>query len=367
MNKNILVLNLTPRWWMLHYSSQFCNELNKKSNINLKVWIASYHKSILYDKDIKFIKIRTNPNLFSFIVDTINIFSQLQFFYNIYKFKPNIIHFIDNHPWYSFYVKIFKFFWIKIYVTQHDPLIHSWESDSLLWKIAWYTNKILRINSYLLIVHWENLKKYVIKNYQINENKILSIPHWAYTFFNKWSKWLEVQKNTFLFFWRILDYKWLDILLESLEIIKQKFEDFTLIIAWPWDLEKYDKYLTKYKSNIKIYNYNIEPEDAYKFFEISEFVVLPYKDATWSWVIPVSYSFSKAVLVTNVWELSSVVLNWKTGFIIEPNNNVLLWNKIVEMLEQKNKIIEMWKNWYDFSVKNLSWKPIIDKIYKNND
>ena len=71
------------------------------------------------------------------------------------------------------------------------------------------------------------------------------------------------------------------------------------------------KILDKYKDNIEIYNYNIEPEEAYKYFEISEFVVLPYKDATWSWVIPVSYSFSKAVLVTNVWELSSVVKEYQ--------------------------------------------------------
>jgi len=363
MKKKILIMNLTPRWWMLHYSSQFCNELLQRTDIKLKVAIASYHNSILYNKWVDFIKIRTNPDIKNFIFDTLNIFYHIYFLYKILKFNPNIVHFLDNHPWYIFYWKLFKLLWYKIYITQHDPTIHSWENTTLLWKVAIKVNKILRIVSDKLFVHWDNLKKELIEKYSVWEKKIISIKHWAYTFFNKWARWLWTKKNTFLFFWRILDYKWLDILLESLEIVKGKFPDFKLIIAWPWDLNKYKKLLDKYKKNIEIYNFNIEPEDAYKYFEISEFVVLPYKDATWSGVIPVAYSFWKAVLVSNVWELSSVVKDWKTWYIIKSNNNQLLWNKIVEMLSEKSKIKEMWIEWKSFSDIELSWKDIIDKIY----
>ena len=64
---------------MLHYSSQFCNELNKREDIELRVAIASYHDSILYDSGIGFLKIRTNPSLLSFIFDSLNIFYHLYF------------------------------------------------------------------------------------------------------------------------------------------------------------------------------------------------------------------------------------------------------------------------------------------------
>jgi hypothetical protein len=94
---------------MLHYSSQFCNELFLKENIKLNVAIASYHDSILYNKDIEFIKIRTNPNTVSFVIDTLNVFYHIYFLINIIRFKPDIIHFLDNHPWYIVYSKIFKF------------------------------------------------------------------------------------------------------------------------------------------------------------------------------------------------------------------------------------------------------------------
>ena len=361
--KKILIMNLTPRWWMLHYSSQFSNELFKKDKIKLKVAIASYHNSILYDKGINFIKIRTKPNLFSFIFDSLNIFYHIYFIIKIIIFKPNIVHFLDNHPWYVFYSRLFKILWYEIYVTQHDPTLHSGENSTLLWKVATNVNKKLRNISDKLFVHWDKLKQEVIKKYNINKNRVVSIKHWAYTFFNKWAKWLKVQNNTFLFFGRIVDYKWLDDLLDSLIIVKERFPDFKLIISWPWELAKYEKLLNKFKNNIEIFNFNIEPEDAYKYFEISEFVVLPYKDATWSWVIPVSYSFSKSVLITNVWELTSVVEDWKTGFVIEPNNSKELWKKIIYMLENKVEVKELWINGKNFSDTELSWKDIIYKIY----
>jgi glycosyltransferase involved in cell wall biosynthesis len=362
--QRVLLMNLTPRWWMLHYSSQFCNALNEIDYIEIKVAIASYHKSNLYNKHIKFLKIRTNPNFKSFILDTLNFFYHLFFIFQIIKFKPNIVHFLDNHPWYVFYWKLFKIFWYTIYTTQHDPILHSWENTTLLWKIAEKVNWILRNISDKLFVHWGKLKWEVIKKYNVSDDKVYSIVHWNYNFFkDNFSKWWIVEKNTFLFFGRIVDYKWLDLLLDSLRIVKKTIPDFRLIIAWPWSLDKYWSKIEWLKDNIDIYNYNIEPEEAYKYFEKSEFVVLPYLDATWSGVIPVAYAFSKAVLVTDVWELASVVWNSETGFIIEWKGVEQLSQKIIVMLKDKSKVMKMWKEWRKFTEQKLSWNTIVTNIY----
>lgn len=363
MSKKVLVFNLTPRWWMLHYSSQFCNELFLRKDIKLKVAIASYYQEDLYNSEINFIKIRTQPNLKNFIVDSINIPYHLYFWFQIILFKPNIVHFIDNHPWYCIQIFLCKLLWMEIYVTQHDPILHTWEANSLVWKMAGFTNTILRKYSNKLMVHGEWLKEIVVNKYWTNQEKIISIPHWAYTFFNNYSKWLSVKYNTFLFFWRIIDYKWLDVLLESLQYIKKEIKIFTLIIAWPWDISPYISDIEKYKDYIELYNKDIPAHEIYNYFEVSEFVVLPYNDATWSWVIPVAYCFSKPVIVTNVWELISVVEDNQTWFIIPPKSPKILAEIIISMLNHKELTREMWNKWYDFSVKELSWEPIIQKIY----
>lgn len=362
--KRVLFMNLTPRWGMLHYSSQFCNAVWKNNNIVLKVAIASYYKSNLYLKSENFIRIRTNPDIKNFIIDSLNIFYHLIFIYKIIRFKPDIVHFLDNHPWYIFYWKLFKFLWFKIYVTQHDPTLHSGESNNLLWKIAAKVNKFLRDNSDKLFVHWDILKNEVINKYNISDKKIFSIAHGNYNFFkDHFSKWWKIQKNTFLFFWRIVDYKWLDLLLLALEEVIKNIPDVKLIIAWPWNMKKYLPQIKSLKKNIDIYNYNIEPEEAYIYFEKSEFIVLPYKDATGSWVIPVAYAFSKPVIVTNVWELPSIVKDNITGYVVDSNNIQQLSKKIIEMLISKNQAKKMWKEWRKFTENELSWDKIINKIY----
>jgi len=98
------------------------------------------------------------------------------------------------------------------------------------------------------------------------------------------------------------------VLLHALKYVKKQISDFHLIIAGPGDISLYQELLIQYEENISLYNFHIEAEDAYKYFEVSEFVVLPYKDASGSGVIPVAYCFQKPVLVTDVGELSSVVL-----------------------------------------------------------
>ncbi len=358
----VLVFNLTPRWGMLHYSSQFCNELSKIANI--KVTIADYYNENLYNENIGFLKIRTNPNPKSFIFDTLSFWNHIIFLFKIIRFKPDIIHFLDNHPWYIAYSKLFKMLGYKIYVTQHDPTLHTWEWASLQWKIAEKTNQVLRDLADKLFVHWEKLRNELIEKYNISENKVISIVHGNYNFFKDvFSKWWKVEKNTFLFFGRIVDYKWLDLLLNSLFIVKEKIPDFKLIIAWPGDLSKYREYIEKLKDNLEIFNYNIEPEEAYKFFEKSGFLILPYHDATWSWVIPVAYAFSKPVIITNVWALPSVVENNLTWLIVEKNNIAKLAENIILMLENKEKTIEMWKKWREFSDRELWWEWVVKKVY----
>lgn len=364
MNKKILIFNLTPRCGMLHYSSQFCNELSKKKWYTINVAIAKYYEWPLYNQNIKKIKISTHPHWFSFIKESLMIRNHIKFFNKIKKFNPDIVHFIDNHPWYLIYSSICKRLWYKIYTTQHNPTQHSGENKTLLGKVWTMVNKKLRKISDILIVHGDVLKNDLVKNYKVEPQKIITIPHWNYTFFNKRSEWLSTKKNHFLFFWRINDYKGLDILLKSLEYIKKEIDDFKLLIVWKWDLQKYQKLLDKFQKYIEIHNFEIRDEDIHKYFEISEFVVLPYKDATGSGIIPIAYCFKKPVIATNVWWLPDAVITWKTGLLVEPNNPKILSDAIIKLLTNKKDTIEMGKKWMQFTDKYLSWKPIIDKIYK---
>lgn len=360
--KKVLVFNLTPRFWMLHYSAQFCNALAKK--YQLSVVIADYYKGDLYDEDINLVKIKTNPDLKSFIFDTLNFFQHIKFLSKIQKKKPDIIHFIDNHPWYIFYGKLLKMLWYTIYVTQHDPILHSGDSKWIQWKVAVMTNKVLRNISDKLIVHGDNLKADLIDQYNVDAKKIAVVPHGNYNFFTRRSDGkIKPIHNAFLFFGRIVDYKGLDILLESLEFVKKKVQNFTLIIAWSWDIDKYKKLLDCYWKYIQLYNENIPDEEVRKYFEMSEFVVLPYKDATGSWVIPVAFAFSKPVIVSDAGELSSCTKSASWGIVLDSLTPQTLAEQIIWMLEHKDEAITLGENGRKYTEEVLGWEKIVNCIY----
>jgi glycosyltransferase involved in cell wall biosynthesis len=56
------------------------------------------------------------------------------------------------------------------------------------------------------------------------------------------------------------------------------------------------------------------------YYLASDLNILPYRSATQSGILNVSYGFLKPVLVTNVGGLSESVINGKTGIVIESNS-----------------------------------------------
>lgn len=361
--QKVLVFNLTPRFGMLHYSAQFCNALAKRYQVS--VAIADYYKGDLYDEAINLVKIKTNPDLKSFIFDSLHIFQHRRFLKEIARIKPDIIHFMDNHPWYIFYAKRLKRAWYKVYVTQHDPTLHSGDSKWLQGKIAVLTNKVLRILADKLIVHGENLKADLIEQYQVNPEKIIVVPHGNYNFFTRRSGGtVELRENAFLFFGRIVDYKGLDLLLESLEFVKKKVQNFTLIIAWSWNTDKYKQLLGCYWKYIQLYNKNISDEEVRKYFEMSEFIVLPYKDATGSWVLPVAFAFSKPVIVSDAGELGTCTKSANWGMVLDFLTPQTLAEQIIWMLEHKDEARNLGKNGRKYTEEVLGWEKIVAAIYR---
>jgi glycosyltransferase involved in cell wall biosynthesis len=359
----VLVMNLNGRWWMLHYSSQFCNALAQVAD--MRVVVPSYADTALYDSKISFFKIRTNPTFLSFLYDSINIFAHISLMEKIWKFRPDIIQIIDNHPWYFFYPLLWKLLGSKIYVIQHDPFPHSGEQKWLFHAVAIWVNSYLRKIADLLIVHGENMRTKAIKVYSLDPKKVRSIYHGSYNLFQVEEYAMKDPKpHTFLFFGRIVAYKWLDILLQALIFLEQRNINYHAIIAWDGDIWKYASWIWKIPTKkLTLMNRFIEDSEISSIFHKANFVVLPYKDATASWIIPLAYSFHLAVIATKVGVLPDYVEDGKTGILIEANNAGMLAEALEQLLSRTTYTKELWENAYQFQKNKLSWESIIHAIY----
>ena len=95
------------------------------------------------------------------------------------------------------------------------------------------------------------------------------------------------------------------------------------------------------------------------YFSAADIIVLPYKSATQSGIVPVAYHFNKPVIVTNVGGLGEIVQEGKTGYVVTPNS-VEISNSIIKYYRNSDKI--NFKEKIKVYNKNFSWDKFVETI-----
>jgi glycosyltransferase involved in cell wall biosynthesis len=211
------------------------------------------------------------------------------------------------------------------------------------------------------IVMSETVENDLLKN--IPNPKYQKTPHPIYDVFGKSvdkDKAKEMigvtEDKTILNFGLIRDYKGLDILIESAKLLKEKLDNFKIMVVGDCYGNQND-YIQLAEENgvsdIIDFRFEFVPnEKVNQYFCAADLVVLPYKSATQSGVVPIAYHFDKPVVVSNVGGLPEIVVEGKTGFICEPNSTSMVEGilKYYESdLEQYSPFIAEYK-------KKLSWE-----------
>jgi len=123
-----------------------------------------------------------------------------------------------------------------------------------------------------------------------------------------------------LFFGFVRPYKGLDVLVEALGLVGDL--DYRLTIAGEFwhgsaEIESRIRELN-ITSRIEVIPRFISESETAELFARADVVVLPYRSATGSGIVPIAYHYEKPVLVTNVGGLSEVVHHEETGWVVPP-------------------------------------------------
>ena len=170
-----------------------------------------------------------------------------------------------------------------------------------------------------------------------------------------------------LFFGFVRPYKGLDTLIEANQDLSQKLQNYKIIICGECygNENKYNDMISRFSKNNEIewINKYLPEKIASKYFAAADIVVLPYKSASQSGVIPLSYSYEKPVIASNIKGIKEMVQDEKTGLLFKKSDSRDLSAKIVKFYQSdinyKNNIIDFREN---FSWKNFS-KEILN-FYK---
>jgi len=331
---------------MLHYSTCLANALCEGHNVSLiisKKLLMENPKA--HDKRILCIPINSPFTPLKALFSSLNIFKHLYFLKMIKKINPDIVLITDNHPWYLLYGWIFR---KKLRVVQHDPLLHMGENSGLFANIAALTNKMLRKWAQIVFVHGIFLKKQIK---DVPQEKIKTIFHGTYDFFTHFKEEYNERRDV-LFFGRFSPYKGLDVLVKA----ARQLPEVTFTIAGEGE---FDFVIPK---NVLLINEYLSEKNTAKQFRSHKIIVLPYKDASQTGIIPIAYSFKKAVVASDVGSLKEVVVNGKTGLLVTPNNSKELSKAITKLLNSDHE--QMGESAYKFMKQNMNWKNISEEITK---
>ena len=171
---------------------------------------------------------------------------------------------------------------------------------------------------------------------------------------------IEKDAKVLLFFGLIRDYKGLDILIDAMDFLDDKY---VLLIAGEiyGDKKKYLKAIKAIKKGkVILHDHFIEDENVSNYFSAADCCVLPYKSGTQSGIQAIAASFEVPVLVSKNGGLHESITDGKNGFTLEELNPRSLSDKIQnifsggklqvvkeELLVQNDSKLDQWSRFAD--------------------
>jgi starch synthase len=246
----------------------------------------------------------------------------------IARFRPDVVHLQHSHFYFSALSPLFKRW--PFVVTVHDPVHHVGDSESQKTPQRLVHYSYRRADQ--LITHADQLKNVMVDDLHLPADRITVIPHIAQSTGSPVDGVVEDPRMV-LFFGRIWEYKGLEYLIKAEPLISERIPDVRIVIAGRGeDLDRY-RAMMVHPERFVVDNGYIADEQVARYFQESAVSVLPYIDASQSGVIPVSYSFERPVIATNVGGLPAMVDDGVTGFLVPPRDADAIAKAVVTVLE----------------------------------
>ena len=141
-----------------------------------------------------------------------------------------------------------------------------------------------------------------------------------------------------LFFGLVRAYKGLDLLIDAFADSKLRNSNIKLIVAGEFyqDENIYRKQISDLgiEDKIIIHNEFIPDDKVNLYFSAADIIAQTYKSATQSGVTQIAFHFEKPMLVTNVGGLGEIVINGKSGYVVEPQANEIA-NALSDFFEKE--------------------------------
>ena len=161
-----------------------------------------------------------------------------------------------------------------------------------------------------------------------------------------------------LFFGQIRRNKGLDVLLEAEKHMRGRVDNYEIVVAGICDEPEYYAGLLDAQSPVRMINAFIPDAEVPHYFQQATVVVLPYRSATQSGIVPMAYAYGRPVVATPVGAVAEVVRDGETGLLVPPEDPQALADALVTLLTDADRCRDMGEAAHRFNETHLSWDAI---------
>jgi glycosyltransferase involved in cell wall biosynthesis len=248
----------------------------------------------------------------------------------------------------GFMARYFRKRGVQVMFICHNVIDH----ESSIWKAA--ISRMALAQGSAFLVHTNSEKTRLMQ--MLPDARVTVHPHPVYNQFPSAKKKLSHRTGLeLLFFGFVRQYKGLDILLTAMRYLEE--ENIFLTIAGEWWGEKtaLRKLMSdvRLSARIEVIDRYVSQQEAAEYFYRADLVVLPYRRATGSGVIPLAYHYGKPVIASRVSGIEEVIIDGVSGRLFEPENPSDLAEVIREFL---NRPPDSMKEGVRRAAERMTWK-----------
>lgn len=219
-------------------------------------------------------------------------------------------------------------------LTIHDVVRHEGEAyqEGVSLPLRRLTNRSVRASADAYVVHGRALAEALAAQEWYRGQAIHVIPHGRLPFAASCAP--LPTRPSILFFGRLEFYKGLDLFVEAAEIAAGQLPALRAVVAGRGSEASRCRELVRSPELFDWRTRFIPNEETAALFSEASVVVLPYRDASQSGVVPMAFANGRPVIATAVGSLPEVVRNGENGLLVRDMSSKAIANAIVRVFTE---------------------------------
>ena len=347
-NKKVLCVNLGYCSGCVYYA----NSIIRNLTLEKEVWISN---SCIEPYEFAEQKLKVAPGKLNFLWQSLLFLPwySLKLFILILLHKYDSVIVFGPHGWDFIFLMLFRLCHRKAYYVVHDGIMHVGDDDIVHQKLLVLAMRIA--SNHIFLSHY--VQALVTDKLCISKPYVV-IPHGIISYSNNREPICEYKKKpVLLMIGGISHYKGINLLIESLPLLN--FDSIgEIIIAGSFAVNVPQPDISKY-TKVRIVNKYLSSEEFDAFVRKSDFILMPYLEATQSGVAAVSIGYAKPAIVTKVGAMEEQF--GTAAYYMKSITSIDLANAIHYAISDPQKYIKIRSELKD-KCDELSWSSLSQKL-----